>query len=244
MRVSEENQQKTKLKILDAAVDVFIEKGVSGATMREIARRAQIGDATIYTYFPTKEKLLYGYCAQVQRNVITALKAIPDFHTLNLHEQLSQIIETQLQEWLGARELLAQIYKMGFNNPIDIYSRIDEVREIFYSIIIEIIDAAIEANEIPDQPYREIFPRLMYDYLTGIFAYWLNDESDNFENTSKLVDQTTLIIVNILEAALLGKAIDVFMFIYRSQILSRLEGFRKSRETLKTIKRKFMEGHE
>ena len=67
MKISEQEKQRTRLKILEAAADVIIEKGFKSASMREIARRAGVGDATIYNYFPSKESLLYGYCEHVQR---------------------------------------------------------------------------------------------------------------------------------------------------------------------------------
>jgi len=70
MKISEADKVKTRIQILDASVDVIIEKGFKSASMREIARRAGVGDATIYNYFPTKEKLLYGYCEHIQQQVM------------------------------------------------------------------------------------------------------------------------------------------------------------------------------
>jgi AcrR family transcriptional regulator len=54
----------------------MIEKGFKSATMREIARRSEIGDTTIYNYFPNKESILYAYyedhflsCAEKLKNI-------------------------------------------------------------------------------------------------------------------------------------------------------------------------------
>ena len=94
MKVSEADKAKTRVLILNAAVDVIIEKGFKSASMREIARRAGVGDATIYNYFPTKEKLLYGYCEYIQQQVMESLQAIEDFHEYSLQEQLQQLVET------------------------------------------------------------------------------------------------------------------------------------------------------
>ncbi|MEJ2425834.1 MAG: helix-turn-helix domain containing protein, partial [Candidatus Thiodiazotropha sp.] len=76
MKVSEEEKAKTRLRLLEAAVDVITQKGFRAASMREIAKRAGVGDATIYNYFPSKEKLIYGYCEEVQRKVMAELRAI------------------------------------------------------------------------------------------------------------------------------------------------------------------------
>ena len=53
MKVSKKEKAKTRIKILEASVDVITEKGFKSASMREIARHAGVGDATIYNYFPS-----------------------------------------------------------------------------------------------------------------------------------------------------------------------------------------------
>jgi TetR/AcrR family transcriptional regulator, mexJK operon transcriptional repressor len=44
-------------ELLDAAAEVFIEHGLEGASTNEIARRANCSKTTLYTRYPTKEKL-------------------------------------------------------------------------------------------------------------------------------------------------------------------------------------------
>ncbi len=52
-------------RILDAARQLFLENGLAGASIDEIARLAQAGKPTIYARFPTKEDL---FAAVVARN--------------------------------------------------------------------------------------------------------------------------------------------------------------------------------
>ncbi len=47
-------------QILDAATQVFAEKGFHRATIKDIARVAGIADGTIYTYFSSKTEVLLG----------------------------------------------------------------------------------------------------------------------------------------------------------------------------------------
>src|SRR6201982_2471866 len=53
-------------RILDAAREVFLERGLAGASMDEIAALARAGKPTIYARFPAKEAL---FTAVVMRNV-------------------------------------------------------------------------------------------------------------------------------------------------------------------------------
>src|ERR1017187_9240080 len=47
-------------QILDAATQVFAQKGFHRATIKDIARVAGIADGTIYTYFASKTDVLLG----------------------------------------------------------------------------------------------------------------------------------------------------------------------------------------
>lgn len=55
----EREKQKRINDILDAALDVFADKGLSNATMDDVADKAEISKGTIYLYFKSKEHLFY-----------------------------------------------------------------------------------------------------------------------------------------------------------------------------------------
>jgi AcrR family transcriptional regulator len=48
----------TEDKLLQAAIAVFAKRGVSGATTREIARRARVNEVTLFRHFRNKDELL------------------------------------------------------------------------------------------------------------------------------------------------------------------------------------------
>jgi TetR/AcrR family transcriptional regulator len=61
--MSQENERRQQ--ILDAATEAFATKGFLGATIKEIAQRAQLrSQALIYWYFPTKEALFEAVLGQ------------------------------------------------------------------------------------------------------------------------------------------------------------------------------------
>lgn len=245
MKVTEQEKLKTRIKILEASVDIITEKGFKSASMREIARHAGVGDATIYNYFPSKEKLLYGYCEYTQQKVMDSLKLIEDFHEYTLQEQLQQFIETQLSTWLPAREFLQEVFTLTFYSPVSGSTHLAKTKDIFMTVFIDMLDAAIEAGEIPEQPYQELLPRLYWDYVTGIMAYWLKDDSEDFSNTTQLVDKSMDIIAAILHNGIIGKSFDLVSFLFRTHVMSRLDAFSdsiaESKKAGKFIKRRFLD---
>lgn len=53
----ETKKDNTEDKIIEAATDVFVQKGMDGARMQEIADKAGINKALLHYYFRSKEKL-------------------------------------------------------------------------------------------------------------------------------------------------------------------------------------------
>jgi AcrR family transcriptional regulator len=67
-------------EVLDAALDLFIEKGFAATRVEDIARRAGLSKGAIYLYFPSKEAILEGL---VRRSIVPiadgAAAALVDF---------------------------------------------------------------------------------------------------------------------------------------------------------------------
>jgi len=51
---------------MEAALDLFVERGFHGAPTSLIAQRAGVGVGTIYRYFPSKEELIHNVFGEVQ----------------------------------------------------------------------------------------------------------------------------------------------------------------------------------
>lgn len=62
-----------RTRILDAARAVFGEEGLS-APMREVARHADVGPATLYRHFPTKQALIVETFAEQRRTCHAAVR--------------------------------------------------------------------------------------------------------------------------------------------------------------------------
>jgi len=242
MKISKKVKEQTRIRLLEAAVDVITEKGFDKASMREISKRADVADATIYNYFSTKEKLLYGYVEHVQQQVMDELMSIDDFHEYSLRDQLHQMTETKLTKWLPAREFLQTVFTQTFAAPATGNELLAGTKALSKRMFVDLLDAAIEAGEIPEQPYQDLLPRLYWDYETAILGYWLKDTSDNFSNTTQLVDQSNDIVSQLLIGGVVGKTLDMFSFLFKTHVLQHLDSLESlfKDPDIVAAKRKFM----
>jgi len=241
MKISQSAKEKTKNKILQAAVDLIIEKGFEHASLREIAKNAGVSNPTIYNYFPSKEKLLYAYIEQKHKEAIAILHEIEDFHTYSLREQLQTLIETELELYLEDREFIIQIADMVFHSFGLRLDKLYETNALFIETVDEMLSIAIEAEEVPEPPFREHLPKLFWDYYIMVVAYWVKDESEMFENTTQFIDHSMGLIEAVLRSDVLSKANDLGLFFFKTHLLSSLQRFTDKKESLTKIKRKLGE---
>ena len=54
----QQNKANNRSLIIDAGIKVFLEKGISNATVRDIIRKTSLASGTFYNYFKSKEEVL------------------------------------------------------------------------------------------------------------------------------------------------------------------------------------------
>jgi AcrR family transcriptional regulator len=59
MNLRERKRERTRQALVDAAYALFASKGFEATTIAEIAARAEVGTRTFFSYFPTKEDVLF-----------------------------------------------------------------------------------------------------------------------------------------------------------------------------------------
>jgi len=77
-----ERTEIRRSQIIENAVRLFAEKGFSNATISEIAKQADLGDATLYEYFENKEAILLDSAESYLKNLVSG----DEFHLKNHSE--------------------------------------------------------------------------------------------------------------------------------------------------------------
>ena len=88
-----EKGRRTHQRILDAAEEVFADKGFEGATLRDVATRVGLRIPSLYNHFSSKEAL---YAAVLERGIGPILEALAST-TLDDDHDRSQVVSGMLQ---------------------------------------------------------------------------------------------------------------------------------------------------
>lgn len=151
-------------EVLDAALQLFTEKGFAATRMDEIAARAGVSKGTIYLYFPSKEAVLEGL---VRRAIVpvasSALATLADFRGDPRHV-IATVIKSMGHQLADPRilavprVLLREV--LGFPHLAEMYR-------------IEVLDRALPVleqmirNGIEDGYLRPLDPALTIRSLVG-----------------------------------------------------------------------------
>ncbi|HEY4390674.1 MAG TPA: helix-turn-helix domain-containing protein, partial [Paenibacillus sp.] len=78
--------------VIEAAEEVFIEKGIDKTTMQNIADRACVGVATVFRFFPKKEKLVVAVATRNLEIILRTFQAIAEM-PVPCYEKISLLFD-------------------------------------------------------------------------------------------------------------------------------------------------------
>ena len=82
-----ENDKLTEEKIFEAATDVFVDKGMDGARMQDIANHAGINKALLHYYYRTKDQLFNAVFEMIAKKILKKFAPVFD-ENLTLEEKI------------------------------------------------------------------------------------------------------------------------------------------------------------
>ena len=97
----ERKARQVRTAIFDAMLALSEEQGYEATTVEQVAARAEVGTATVYRYFPTKDAILLAPVADSVGALAEAFAARPD--TEDVRDSLAYAIETVLTRTAESR---------------------------------------------------------------------------------------------------------------------------------------------
>ena len=158
---TKEKMDERKIKILNTAFDIFVEKTIEAVSMGEIAEAAGVGRATLFRYYPSKLELVIEVCGKKWKDVFDELDRCRPISSVGEIPALDRLILT-----LDSYITLYQNYKglLCYNDNFNHYvSRVGEDKErlaafheSLYSVNVRLHNMYEKAKE--DKSFRTDIP--------------------------------------------------------------------------------------
>lgn len=164
------NRRPNEEAIFTAALEAFAELGFNGASMREIASRAQTSLSNLYNYVPCKADLLAHTLRRANDDLLTHLHKALDEASPAPAEQLRAIVQSYV-EWSAANQL-AGIIAMGEFRYLTGPQRRDVVqaRDHTQGLFTEIAERGVAQGDFTTRHPRQAARNIVL--LCSAFATW------------------------------------------------------------------------
>ncbi len=164
-------QKDTRERVLEAALEVFSEKGFHHATMDEIAERAGVGKGTVYRYFSNKENLFRQLVQARLRELERDAEAV-----LDSDDDVLTLIEKYLRIYFSFFDRNQRLYRVMVQEHPDLGDRVQDlyVEKIMRRIprLKRKIYEARQRNVLKDVNFPTVFYGVM-GFLHGVIQRWL-----------------------------------------------------------------------
>ena len=160
-------KEERRSAILDAAEEVFLEKGLAGTTMDEIARAVELSKGTLYLYFSGKDELYLGVVmrsiSEVALRVETAVRQ-GGSGLSRLKRLMAAKADFAMQH---RRRFLVAVSWMGSQYSVDPAATTFEQYRTELSRIFEVVIECIERGRLDGSIRQDVVPSRVAFQLWG-----------------------------------------------------------------------------
>jgi len=195
-----QNKEKTKQAILQAALELFSQKGFYETTTKAISRKAKIAEGTLFNYFRTKEDLALYFFEQEVLGLIEWYRQEKRLLRSPLPEKLFAIIHHHLERLAPYEDFIGAVHLRALQPASKLSPlRLDtwDYKLRYLRFVREILEAASAAGEIP--PVGDVGAYAFGIFHVAMITHWLHDRSPGKENTLALLDRGVKVATTLLQ---------------------------------------------
>jgi AcrR family transcriptional regulator len=186
------NKQRTRDRIVAAALGLFQSKGFEQTTTRAIARRARVAEGTVFNYFETKEDIALHFLELEVGHAIAAVRGNRRLARAPLEEKLFALLESQIaflapyERFIGAAfvQALKPASKLGWSRQAA------ELRLRYLAFVQELIEESLPRGKREHSALAWFGPPAFWVYYLGVLLYWLHDPSAGKQQTLAFIDRS------------------------------------------------------
>jgi AcrR family transcriptional regulator len=189
--------EQTRAKILEAALELFRERGYEETTMRAIAEAAGVAVGNAYYYFRSKEHLIQAFYARTHEEHLAASREVLD-RERGLRERLLGVMRAKLDTIMPYHQFAGVLFKTAADpaSPLNPFSEESQpVRQQSTDLFAEVVTGA--DTRLTAELAAEL-PNLLWIYHMGIVLYWIHDTSPGRAKSYRLMERSVKLVLRLV----------------------------------------------
>lgn len=192
--------ERTRARILDAALQLFVADGYEATTMRRIAAAAGVSLGSAYYYFESKEHLIQGFYDRTHEEHHAACE--PILRTgKTLAVRLRGVLHAKVDTAEPYHRISGVLFRIAADpkSPLSPFSPASApVRTAATELLRRVVDGS--SVRAPKDLARRL-PELLWLHEMAIVMFWLHDGSPGRQRTRQLIDRTVDLIARLVALA-------------------------------------------
>ncbi len=190
--------EQTQARIVQAALELFRDRGYEATTMRAVAEKAGVSLGNAYYYFKSKEFLLQAYYHRIHEDHLAASAPILEKEK-DLHARLLGVLIAKLD----VIEPYHRFSSLLFRTAADPKSPLNPFNEASAGVRregTELFERVLEGAKlrVPKDVAARL-PDLLWMYSMGLVLFWLHDDSPDRIRTRRLIERSSEIVVRTIK---------------------------------------------
>lgn len=157
---------KTRLRIIDAAREVFAEQGIEGATTRGIAEKAGCNEVTLFRHFESKQKLLVAVVEDTT-DEFRSLCDSPSNLTGNLHDDLRKYAVVYNHSVERCEGMCRALIGESRRRPTLAKELIGDVLQPFHKSLVSYLNSQVKQGKVREDCNPEAVAELLTASIMG-----------------------------------------------------------------------------
>ncbi len=127
--------QRTRQAILEAALDLFAQKGFFGTSLRDVATAVGVRESALYNYFPSKDALFEALLLADQHSKVERLTSLAEERITDVQAFLEQLALEALESFAEQRQqqlfriMMSDGIRLARDGRINLFEQLGDRRE-------------------------------------------------------------------------------------------------------------------
>jgi AcrR family transcriptional regulator len=193
--------ERTRERILDAALELFRERGYQETTMRAIAEAAGVAVGNAYYYFRAKEHLVQAFYERTHEEHLEACGEILA-RERDFGARLRQVLSKKIETAMPYHRLAGVLFGAAADprNPLNPFSEESRpLRERATALFAEVLMGS--DLKVGSRRLKAALPDLLWTYHMGLLLFWIHDDSPGCTRTYRFLDRTVTLVGRLVTLA-------------------------------------------
>ncbi|MCS6896029.1 MAG: TetR family transcriptional regulator C-terminal domain-containing protein [Bacteroidia bacterium] len=191
-------------RILDLYKQLVVEGKIKKMSVFSFCKALDISEADFYKHYASLDAIGRKIWTSYAEEVLSTLKASETYQNYSSREKILAYFFTFFETAVKDRSFIAQTYSN--------FSLLRGYQKKFRAHMAEVIQEGVIAEEIQSRHLENLYLDVLWGIHWGLIQFWLNDESEGFEDTEKAIETYLRIPLELMGQNVLDSAYEALRF--------------------------------